>query len=56
MGKPQRIYNPTYIRNCIHVWQEMIDTFPDEKDMYIYESRKRKRRATRMGETVRFFK
>lgn len=56
MGKPQRIYNPTYIRNCIHVWQEMIDTFPDEKDMYIYESGKRKRRAARTGKTVSFFK
>ena len=56
MGKPQRIYNPTYIRNCIRVWQELIDTFPEEKDMYMHESKKRKRRAARRGETVRFFK
>jgi len=56
MEKPQRIYNPTYIRNCILVWQELVDTFPEEKDMYMHESRKHKRRATRMGKTVRFFK
>jgi hypothetical protein len=56
MGKPRRIYNPAYIRNCIRVWQELVDTFPEEKDMYMCESRKRKRREARMGKTVRFFK
>ena len=56
MGKPQRIYNPTYIRNCIRVWQGLVDTFPEEKDMYMHESKKRTRRAARMGKTVRFFK
>jgi hypothetical protein len=56
MGKPRRIYNPAYIRNCIRVWQELVDIFPEEKDMYVSESRKRKRRESRMGKTVRFFK
>jgi hypothetical protein len=26
--------------NCIRVWQELVDIFPEEKDMYIRESRK----------------
>jgi hypothetical protein len=55
-GKPQRIYNQTYIRNCIRVWQELVDIFPDEKDIYMRESRKRKRQASRTREPVRFFK
>ncbi len=53
-GKPQRIYNQTYIRNAIRVWQELVDIFPEEKDMYMLESRKRQ--AARMGKSTRFFK
>jgi len=41
MGKPQHIYIRKYIRNAIRVWQELVDTFPEEKDLYIRESRKR---------------
>ena len=55
-GRPQQIYNQTYIRNCIQVWQELVNIFPEEKDMYIRESRKRKRDAARTGKPVRFFK
>ena len=56
VGKPQRIYNQTYIRNSIRVWQELVDTFPEEKDMYLLESRKRKVKAARLKKPVRFFK
>jgi hypothetical protein len=56
MGKPQRIYNPKYIGNCNRVWQELVDIFPEEKDMYIRESKKLRRKAAQRGEPVRFFK
>lgn len=56
VGKPQRIYNPTYIANAIRVWQELVDVFPEEKDMYIRESRKRRNKAAQTGQSVRFFK
>jgi len=38
------------------VWQGLIDIFPEEKDMYIRESRKRKRQAARTGKPASFFK
>jgi len=56
VGKPQRIYNPKYIDNCIRVWQELVDIFPEEKDMYIRESRKLRYQVAQMGESVNFFK
>jgi hypothetical protein len=56
VGKPQRIYNPQYIKNSIRVWQELVDTFPEEKDMYVRESRKRARRATRLKKSISLFK
>ena len=56
MGKPQQVYKQTYIRNCVRVWQELINIFPEEKDMYIRESRKRKRQAARTGKPSSFFK
>ena len=56
VGKPQRIYNPHYIRNSIRVWQELIDIFPEERDMYIDESRKRALRATKAKESICLFK
>ena len=56
VGKPQGIYNPTYIANSIRVWQELVDIFPEEKDMYIRESRKLKYKSAQIGASVRFFK
>jgi hypothetical protein len=55
MEKPQHIYNQIYIRNTIRVWQELVDTFPEEKDLYIRESRKRTRQAARAGKPVCIF-
>ena len=40
----------------IRVWQELIDTFPEEKEMYLRESRRRKRLATRTGKPLTIFK
>lgn len=56
MGKPQRIYNPAYIANAMRVWQELVDVFPEEKNLYIRESKKRRHKAAQIGKSVRFFK
>jgi hypothetical protein len=56
VGKHRRHYNQAYIRNAIRVWQELVDTFPEEKEMYLRESRRRKRLATRTGKPLRIFK
>lgn len=55
-GKPERIYNPKYISNAIQYWQEVIDSIPDEKDMYIDESRRRERRYKRKGLKIKVFR
>ncbi len=56
VGKPRRLYNQAYISNAIRVWQELVDTFPEEKEMYLRESRRRKRLATRKGKPLTIFK
>jgi hypothetical protein len=55
MEKPQHMYNQIYIRNAIRVWQELVDTFPEDKDLYIRESRKRTRQAARTDKPVSLF-
>jgi hypothetical protein len=56
IGKSRRFYNQAYISNAIRVWQELVDTFPEEKEMYLRESRRRKRLATRTGKPLTIFK
>ena len=55
MEKPQHMYNQLYIRNAIRVWQELVDTFPEDKDLYMRESRKRTRQAARADKPVSLF-
>ena len=56
MKKPRRIFNPTYISNSIVFWQELLDLYPDERDLYINESAKRQRRLKRQGGKIRLFR
>ena len=56
MNKPQHVYNPLYIRNAIRVWQELVETFPEDKEMYLRESRKRTRQAARTKRPLRLFR
>jgi hypothetical protein len=44
------------MKNAIRVWQELVDTFPADKDLYIRESRKRTRHAARIDKSVCIFK
>lgn len=55
-GKPLKTYNPVYIANAITFWQEMIDAIPDEKDLYIHESKHRERSCKRKGKKLRIFR
>jgi hypothetical protein len=56
MKKTRKIYNPQYISNSIIFWQELFDSYPEEKELYIHESRKRERRSKRKGERFRVFR
>ena len=50
IGKPMKIFNPDYVRNVIKFWEEMFKYYPEEKETYIDESRKRDRRIKRLKE------
>ncbi|GBE40509.1 hypothetical protein BMS3Bbin09_00391 [bacterium BMS3Bbin09] len=48
IGKPMKIFNPVYVRNVIKFWEEMFEYYPEEKETYMEESRKRDRRIKRL--------
>lgn len=56
IGKPKKIFNSLYIQNTIKFWQEMFECYPEEKEMYIEESRKRERRLKRRGKRLSIFR
>ena len=53
---PRKAFNDRYVRDAITFWQELVDAIPEEKALYMYESRKHKRRAARKGRKLRIFK
>jgi hypothetical protein len=55
-GQPRRLYNPAYIRNAIQFWTELTAAIPEERRLYMAESRKRERRAARTGRPFRLFR
>lgn len=56
IGKPKKIFNPLYIANSIKFWDELFQAYPEEKETYMDESRKRDRRAKRAGKKPRYFR
>jgi hypothetical protein len=48
-------YNPQYIANSIAYWEEIFDLFPEEKELYTFESRRVRRRFKRKGRAVPLF-
>jgi hypothetical protein len=48
-------YNPRYLKNCRMFWETVLEIFPDERNMYIEESRRRKRLWRRRGRAVPLF-
>jgi len=56
MEKPQHLYNQIYIKNAIRAWQELVDTFPEDRELYLRESRKRTRHAARLHTSVCMFR
>ena len=53
VSHPRKAFNDRYIRNAIRFWQELLDTIPEERELYIRESKKHKRRASRKRHAVR---
>jgi hypothetical protein len=56
IGKPAKTFNPAYIANSIKFWQELFELYPEEKEMYMEESRKRERKAKRKGKRFRILR
>ena len=56
IGKPKKVFNPDYIANSITFWQELLELYPEEQELYIGESRKRERRAKKQGKRVILFR
>jgi len=50
---PRSAFNDRYVRNAVRFWQELIDAIPEERELYMRESRKHKRRAARKGRPLR---
>jgi rSAM/selenodomain-associated transferase 1 len=53
---PKGTYNPEYISNSIKFWEWLFQYYPEEKEMYMDESRKRERRSKRSGKKFKIFK
>ena len=51
--KPRKTFSKRYVNASIKVWQKIIDAYPDEKELYVSESKKRERRAKRKDKRVR---
>ena len=56
VAKPLDTFRPEYISASIKVWQRLIDTYPDEKELYISESRKREKRARKKRRELRLLR
>ncbi|MDO8283210.1 MAG: TIGR04282 family arsenosugar biosynthesis glycosyltransferase [Thermodesulfovibrionia bacterium] len=56
IGKPKKTYNPKYISNSIKFWKELFEHYPEEREVYMDESRKRERKAKRTGKRFKLFK
>lgn len=53
---PRKTFQTKYIHASMKVWQRLIDKYPEEKELYISESRKRERRALRKGRKIRLLR
>jgi hypothetical protein len=53
---PRSTFQTKYIRASMKAWQRLIDKYPEERELYICESRKRERRALRKGIKIRLIR
>lgn len=55
IGNPGARFNRAYIRNAVRVWRRLLELFPRERELYIEESRRLRRRLGRKGLSVPLF-
>jgi hypothetical protein len=48
-------FNPAYLRNALRVWERLLQLYPEERELYIDESRRLRRRFRRRGKRVPLF-
>jgi hypothetical protein len=46
-------YKRRYMANSIQVWEQLLEIFPEEKELFMDESRRRRKRAKRRGKKVK---
>ena len=51
----KNVYNPDYLHRAIRFWKEIFDIFPEEKALYIEESKTLRRRYKHLGRRVPLF-
>lgn len=56
IDKPKKTYNSKYISNSIKFWNELFKHYPEEREVYMDESRKRERKAKKAGKRFKLFK
>jgi hypothetical protein len=56
VAKPLKTFRKTYVKASMKVWQKIIDAYPEEKELYVAESKNRVRRAKRNHRRVRLLK
>jgi len=56
IGKPKKLFNPLYISNSITFWKELFAAYPEERETYMDESRKRERKMKRAKKRLTIFR
>ncbi len=54
-GVRENIYNRKYIRDAIECWQIILDLMPDEKTLYVTESKKLRRKFKKADHDIPLF-
>lgn len=55
VGRTDITYNEAYIRNALVVWSELVARNPEERELYIYESKELRKRFVEGGDTLPVF-
>ncbi len=56
VGRADITLNPEYVKNACIFWQEILEIFPDDKELYIYESADRRRIFAEHGKELPIFR
>ncbi len=55
IGDDQLVINPEYLKNATQFWSEFLELFPEEKELYIFESKDRKQLLAKQNRSIKIF-